>query len=237
MARASLQKGVYADAGKYADSALSRQNTLLDLQAYAANRSTLPLKLKDPEVIFVKRISVSSALPLSTTLLNVFDTAIDLRYQLFTTNGANFQYAPFTDRGYYRPYITGDGAMIGPNVPEMMLIKAESEARVGSYPVAIDLVNNLRTKRFKTADYTAVSAADATEALKLVLVERRRELFCRGLRWFDQKRLNKEAAFAETVTRVFLGQTYTLEPNSNRYVFPIADKYIQLNPEITQNPR
>lgn len=233
LARASLQKGAYADAGKFADSALSRQHALLDLQLYAANVTTLPLKLKDPETILAKRLTMSTPFPLSTALLNVFDTTTDLRYRLFTIDGSAFPYNSFTGRGYYRPSIAGEGAMIGPNVPEMMLIKAESEARTGAFANAVDLLNTLRMNRFKTADYTALTAANADEALKLVLEERRRELFCRGLRLFDQKRLSS----TETVTRVFLGQTYTLEPNSNRYVFPIADKYIQFNPEIQQNPR
>jgi hypothetical protein len=119
----------------------------------------------------------------------------------------------------------------------MMLIKAEALARGGEATPAVDILNTIRQKRFRPADYVAFTAASAGEALNLVLTERRRELLCRLSRWFDQRRLNKEAAFAETVTRQLNGQTYTLLPNSNRYVFPIAQKYIAQNPEIEQNPR
>ncbi|GAA3918554.1 RagB/SusD family nutrient uptake outer membrane protein [Chitinophaga oryziterrae] len=237
LARASLQKGEYADAEKYADSALTRQSALVNLNDYIASPVSYPTKYKDPEMIFTKSLSVSSVtLPLSASLLSLFD-AHDLRYELFTTDGSTFTFNSFAGRGYYRPRLNSDNPLTGPTTAEMMLIKAEAEARVGSYTAAVDILNTIRQKRFRPADYIALSAANAAEALQLVINERRRELLCRGLRWFDQKRLNKEAAFAATVTRVYKGGTYTLEPNSNRYVFPIPAKNILLNPEITQNPR
>jgi starch-binding outer membrane protein, SusD/RagB family len=119
----------------------------------------------------------------------------------------------------------------------MMLIKAESSARNGNYQDAIAILNTLRKKRFTPSDYKDLTSSNKEDALKLILDERRRELFGRGYRWFDQKRLNKESAYAETVTRVFKGVTYTLVPNDNHYVYAIAEKYINLNPEIEQNPR
>ncbi len=129
------------------------------------------------------------------------------------------------------------GTSIGLDVPEVMLTKAECLARTGKTSEAMEVLNTLRKKRFAPADYQDLSAANADDALQIVLDERRRELMSRWIRFFDQKRLNKEARFAKTVTRVFLGETFTLEPNSNRYVFPIATNYINLNPEIVQNPR
>ncbi len=239
LARACLQKGDYPNAGKYADSALARQHTLLNLADYAADVSKLPLKLQDPEIILEKKLANTTAynFPLSKLLLEKFDTTHDLRYQLFTADGPVFGYYGFVGRGYYRPRITNEGIYVGPSVPEMMLIKAECAARAGNTSAALDALNELRQHRFKPEDYTPLQAADAAAALRLVIDERGRELMGRGFRWFDQKRLNKEAAFAATVTRTFKGQTYTLAPNGNRYVFPIASKYITMNPEITQNPR
>jgi len=237
LARVSLQQGLYTDAEKYADSALARQHSLLNLADYAANPASLPLKLQDPEIIFEKTMTnPSPVMPLSDNLLALFDTT-DLRYQLFTADGANFAYKAFKGRGYYRYRINNQGIYTGPCVPEMMLIKAECLARGGNAGAAMDEVNELRRHRYKPEDYTALQAADANTALLRVIEERRRELMGRGYRWFDQKRLNKEAAFAATVTRSFMGQTYTLAPNGNRYAFPIGNVYIKLNPEIEQNPR
>jgi hypothetical protein len=73
--------------------------------------------------------------------------------------------------------------------------------------------------------------------LQLVVDERRREFFGTGLRWYDLRRLNKDAQFAKTITRSYNGVTYTLAPNSNGYVFPLANVLIALNPEMEQNPQ
>ena len=68
-----------------------------------------------------------------------------------------------------------------------------------------------------------------------VLQERRRELTCHGLRWMDQRRLANDPDFpTQTVTRVFKGTTYTLEPGAVRYTFPMGEKYLEENPEIGQ---
>ncbi|WP_295116330.1 RagB/SusD family nutrient uptake outer membrane protein [uncultured Chitinophaga sp.] len=240
LARTCLQMGAYADAGRFADSALLRKNGLLDLNDHISDPFTLPARFNDPELIFSKSLNGVGVLALSQETIDLFD-ANDLRYELFTADGQEVFFRPFNGRTYFR-YLrtfgtTGYVLQIGLNVPEMMLIKAESLARANNGGDAVDILNTLRQKRFRAADYVALSATTADEALDLVIEERRRELLGGGIRWFDQKRLNKEPHFAKTVTRQLLGETYTLAPNSNRYVFPIGSKYILLNPEIEQNPR
>ena len=237
LARAALYTADYPHAARYADSALARQSILLDLRKYVDNVVTLPLLYQDPEVMLAKEVrGLSQVYALHPSLVQLF-TAGDLRYTIFTADGSAYAWAPFTGRGFWRPMLSTTGAWTGPGVAEMMLIRAECDARSGKTAEALSLLNTLRVNRFKTEDYTDLTAAAPEEALRLVLEERRRELMGTGLRWFDQKRLNLEPAFATTVTRTYLGKTYTLEPNSNRYVFPIATTYIQFNPEISQNPR
>ena len=51
------------------------------------------------------------------------------------------------------------------------------------------------------------------------------------------KRLAKEGIYTRTLTRQFGETVYTLEPNSNRYMFPVAEKVRLLNNNIVQNPR
>jgi starch-binding outer membrane protein, SusD/RagB family len=237
MARAALYMADYTNAAAYADSALAKQSGLLDLRAYVANITTLPQIYQDPEVMMARTVSTSVAYALNPELVQLFETG-DLRYELFTADGSNFQWSSFPGRGYWRSKLSiTASAYAGPNVPEMMLIRAECDARNGKTGDALTMLNKLREKRFTAETYVDATADTADEALRLVLAERRRELMATGLRWFDQKRLNMESAFAETETRTFRGQTYTLEPNSNRYVFPIPAKNIQFNPEISQNPR
>ncbi|SFM82800.1 RagB/SusD domain-containing protein [Chitinophaga sp. YR627] len=237
MARASLYMGDYANAAAYADSALSRQSALLDLKVYAGSPSTMPTVYKDPEIMLVKNVGASTTYALNPDLVKLFEPG-DLRYDLYTADGSSFQWSSFPGRGYWRTRLTlASGAYTGPGVGEMMLILAECDARTGKTAEAVTLLNKLREKRFTAADYVALDTNDAEEALRLVLTERRRELMASGLRWFDQKRLNLDPKYTVTVSRTYRGQTYTLAPNSNRYVFPIPAKNIQFNPELVQNPR
>ncbi len=113
LSRVCLQQGSYADAGKYADSTLARQNTLLNLADYAGNPATYPQKLKDPEIILSKTLTNSyPTFPLSNDLLSLFDET-DLRYQLFTATGDNF-YTTFTGRGYWKQSVSSQGVNTGP---------------------------------------------------------------------------------------------------------------------------
>jgi len=238
LARTYLGMRDFAKARSNAEQVLSLQNGILDLRTYASSTTGFPYRTADPEVIFSK-IAVGSytGIQLDTALLSMLGTK-DLRYTLFVKPGGNFS-PTFNGYGYWRYKYTREGTVIfqGPRVPEMMLIKAECAARSGDAATAIDQLNAIRQKRFLAADYTALSASSAADALTLVVNERKREFFGTGLRWFDQKRLNRDAAFAVTITRRYKGVTYTLEPNSNRYIFPIGMKYILLNSELQQSPR
>lgn len=238
LARTNLYMANYQQAGAWADSALAIQSTLNDLAALTA--SSYPRTLADPELIFSKSAAQSNAygqtaFRLSDSLLSLLGTA-DLRYSLFTAPG-NTVNTNYTGRFFSKERIGNfETRNYGPTVPEMMLIKAETLARNGNVSDAMTLVNNLRKKRFTAAGYTPVTATTQQEALVQVIKERQREFFCRGLRWFDMRRLKSDPMFAQTLTRRFLNNTYTLAPNSDRYVFPIADYYRTFNPGIQANP-
>ena len=124
----------------------------------------------------------------------------------------------------------------GPSVAEMMLIKAEVEARNGDYTAAMKTIAPLRKARIDASVYTELTATSQDDAIKKVLDERRRELFM-TMRWYDLKRYNANdyAADDVTVTRQFYDfnaasgsvmmdggvKTFTLEPNSRHYAIPI----------------
>lgn len=233
LSRVYLHKRDFTKAGLYADSTLQLKNTLIDL-----NASAYPGKMNDPEIILSKTTTTTPiTLPLSSELVNLFDQVNDVRYTLFTKAGADIPASNFTNRGYFKHRLVNQGIYVGPSVPEIMLIKAECEARAGNIATAVGILNTLRKKRLKTTGYSDLTAADKDQALQLVITERRKELMGTGARWFDQRRLQKDNGFITTVNRVFKGVNYTLAPGSNLYTFAIADKYILLNPEIEQNPR
>ncbi len=244
LARVYLYMGDYTNADAYADSALIYKSDLNDLSIISSiSSTTYPTRIDDPEILLSKipyggiSAYTPTALRLSDDLLSVLDTT-DQRYRLFTApySSVASYYSDEGGRFFYRDRAIGEARNIGPNVPEMYLIKAEYFARNNNPEEAMNWVNKLRKKRFKADDYVALTASGADDALTKVIDERHREFFCRMLRWWDMRRLALEGLYTKTLTRTFGGETYTLAPNSNRYVFPIPAYQIQLNPEIEQNP-
>ncbi|MEH3114327.1 RagB/SusD family nutrient uptake outer membrane protein [Pedobacter terrae] len=241
LARCYLLMKDYTNAGKYADEALKLRSILNDLSTISAvSSANYPKRITDPEILLSKT-------PLNGSL-NFFPTVFkpsdewfsllgtkDQRYNLFTAPASGVS-TSLTGRVYAKERATGESRNEGPSVPEMMLIRAEVYARANDATNAMVWVNNLRVKRFKSTDYTPLIATTAADALNKVIDERRLEFFGTSVRWWDMRRLNNEAAFQRTYTRVFNNITYTLEPNSNRYVFPIAEYLRSLNPELEPNP-
>ena len=126
----------------------------------------------------------------------------------------------------------------GVTTPELYLIRAECNARLSQPGLAIDDLNTLRVKRFNTGKFVAIDRNQADlDALKLVLRERRLELFSECWRWFDLKRLNLDPRFRQNITRDWGGEIHTLTPESKNYVLAIPKKVMQLNTLLEQNPR
>ncbi len=241
LARVYLQMRDYGKALQYAELVLARPHyKLIDLKQYKAAPNSYPNILDDTEEIFIKSLRNSfPTLSLNPDLLALFEPG-DLRATLFTVDGSVFTWTPFQGKAYNKHRIISANAKItnGPTLPEMMLIKAEALARDNErFAEAVTVLNNLRSNRFEDKAYKPLQITDQQAILKLVINERRKELMGKGLRWFDQKRLAAETGFVNTQTRTYKGESFTLTPNSNRYVMPIASKYIVLNPEIIQNPR
>ena len=243
LARTYLYMNNFSTANAYADSVLMYQDELIDLGTIDyISTATYPITRDNPEILISKMayggvLYSPTSFRLSDDLLNILGTA-DQRYNLYTAPGdqVSYSYTAEDGRYFYLDYAMNEGRNIGPTVPEMYLVKAEYYARNNNPDEAMNWVNKLRVKRFKTEDYVELTATDGSDALSKVIDERRREFFGRMLRWWDMRRLAAEGLYTNTITRTFGGETYTLPPNSNRYVFPIAAYQIQLNPEIEQNP-
>lgn len=239
LARVYLQMSQYDSAAKYADSALAINNFMDNLADYQNNISSYPGVYDDKEILFEKKLRYSTpTLPLSQSLLSLFDQQSDLRYILFTETGENywpafsgFAYSKFK---YVIPYGTVN---VGPTVPEMYLIKAEVAARNNDLPSSLKFINMIRQKRYTTSGYVDLSTTNQNECMNYVIAERRKELVGTAMRLFDLKRFNLESAYQTTVQHHYKNQLLTLQPNSNDYLLPIATKYIGLNPEIKQNER
>jgi len=232
LSRCYLYMRDFGLAGEAADNALALKASLLDLSIYAVgNTAAFPRSLADPEILLYKVTAGTFRSELNPELLALFATG-DQRYNLYTGTQSGVP-----GRSYVRGNFTFEGIYTGLSVPEVMLNRAEVYARAGNIGKTLELLNTLRAKRFTSAAYQDLVITNVADLLPAVIEERRREFMGTGLRWFDQRRLNLDATLSKPVSRTFEGQTYTLTPGSNRFIFPIAQGILDLNPEIQQSPR
>jgi hypothetical protein len=187
----------------------------------------------------------------SQDLLNLYDKANDLRYEYHMVEGYSY------DRGMTKPSYDDPGYIFffkdrlpsGPTVAEVLLIKAEAQARSNDPGGAMTTLNILRAKRMKPGAWVNLVATGKDDAIKKVLEERRREMpFVQ--RWFDIRRYNNNDDPNDDVvlTRTFYPynasnvlfnepvKTYTLPKNSRRFAAPIPrTEIISSNGVIEQN--
>lgn len=136
-------------------------------------------------------------------------------------------------KGFYSAVLIGFSGLA---TDEVYLIKAECEARLDNDDQSLAALNTVLIKRFKTGKYVPYTAGTVSNALALVLSEKRKECLFRNVRWSDLRRLNQDTRFARTLTRVVNGTTYTLPPNDPRYTLPIPQDEIR-STGIEQNIR
>jgi tetratricopeptide (TPR) repeat protein len=224
LARIYLNLRNYDSAGFYANKCLQIYSNLLDYNSVDTTAGFVGLFNK--EVLFHTLINNSYSGFLSynclidSSLYSLYDSNDRRRSVLFQINSDN----TISFRGNYNN--TTD-LFSGLATDEIFLIRAECYARSGNTSGAVSDINTLLQNRFITGTFTPIIASSASDALTIILIERKKELLLRGLRWEDLRRLNKEGRL-DTLTRQIGGNTYTLEPNSYEYIFPIPDDVIQL---------
>jgi hypothetical protein len=230
LSRVYLGAGAWTRALQYASSCLEMRSTLLDYNTFDPN-NPLPFNRSNPEVLFGAAYSSSGpsivGLSLTDSVLFASYASNDLRKALFFESGRYF-FGWYDEEAY---------AFCGLATDEVYLIRAESYARTGDVSAAMADLNHLLENRWLGGTFTPYTADDAADALRQVLLERRKELLYRGLRWTDLRRLNKDPSMAITLTRTVNGTTYTLPPNDPHYVYLIPDKVVRLNPGMPQNAR
>ena len=232
LARVYLSMRKYAEAGLYADSSLQLYSKLLDFNTLNAN-STYPISQFNTEVQFEGWIATSYLLynnyaKIDSVLYGYYE-ANDLRKTINFKKNSNGSYS------YYGSYEGNLALFGGVATDELYLIRAESAARAAKTTAAIADINTLLLKRYKTGTYSNYTETDAAKVLQKVLLERRKELLMRSLRWLDIKRLNKEG-YNITQKRILNGITYELPPNDLRYALAIPEDVIALS-GMQPNPR
>jgi hypothetical protein len=236
LSRVYLVMQDYSHALLYADSCLKLYDSLLDYNTLNASAS-FPIPGLNKEVLFQAALGnelFSNKVIVDTNLYKSYN-ANDLRQKMFfktNTNGGMQFVGTYTGGTASAANLNFFGGLA---TDEVYLTRAECFARTGNVAAAMAGLDSLMKKRMKTGFFVPSTAANSSEALNLILQERRKETPFRGLRWIDLRRLNNEGANI-TLTRVINNQTYTLEPNSPRYVLPIPPDIISFT-GMSQNER
>jgi len=231
LARLYLLMGNYQAAAENATSSLALNNTLMDFNDLDAT-AKYPIPQFNDEVIFHSVILGALILRENRLIVDsvLYDTyePDDLRKVVFFYNDGESRY-----KGSY------DGTkevFSGLAVDEVYLILAECYARMGQDDEAVRYLKELLEHRYRSGTELALANLNQNNLLAKIILERRKELVFRCLRWPDLRRLNKEPAFAVTIKRQLDGKIYELPPNDERYVLPIPPNVIALS-GIEQNPR
>ncbi|MGN7788036.1 RagB/SusD family nutrient uptake outer membrane protein [Niabella sp. 22666] len=241
LARTYLSMRRYDSAYHYADRALAIKSDLInyngdpDLGTLTIN---YPFKRFNKETVFYTEMNTSATQPLilasrariDSILIDTYE-ANDLRKTAFFTKSGNY----YQFKGSYTQTSRN---FTGISTPELLLIRAECLARnaannPGNLQKALIDLNNLLSKRYRTTAFMPVATDSREEVIDRILLERRKELLFRGLRWMDIKRLNKEGRNI-VLRRLLNGNTYTLEPNAPYYALPIPTDIIEIT-GIPQN--
>src|SRR6185312_5032114 len=236
LAKAYLSMRVYDSAFKYADLCLKIKNELIDYNGdpdiNGSIDAGIPFKRFNKETIFYSEMNSNSFIiapglaKADTFLYSMYDSNDLRKTAFFLPKGSYYTFKNvYTGGNYY--YCSGIAT------DEIYLVKAECIARKGNATAAMDELNSLLIKRWKSGTFIPLTASNASEALNVILKERRKELLMRGVRWMDIKRLNKENANITLIRRIG-GQIYRLEPNANYYALPLPADIIKTS-GIPQN--
>lgn len=229
LARVYMSMNDYIQAYRYADSALRIKGDLLDFNELNAS-AAFPVAQFNVEVLhdsFMPGTILSNArAKIDPELYKLYD-ANDLRRTIFFKNNGNGTY------GFKGSYEGSASLFSGIATDEVYLMRAECAARLNDLQQAVKDLNSLLNKRYRTGTFTPIIATTQAAVLERVLLERRKELLMRGLRWMDVKRLNVLGAQI-TLKRTVNGVSYQLEPNSRGFALPLPEDMLRIS-GIPQN--
>jgi len=232
LSRVYLSMRIYNQAYLYADSCLKISTNLLDYNTVNSAK-TIPFTRFNSEVLFDCYNSTPAILANTRAKIvpELYGSYLDndLRKSLFFRNNNNGTY------GWRGSYTGSTGLFPGIAIDEVILNRAECLARSGNLQEALNDLNALLTKRYRTNSFRPYTLNGTTDVKKLVLDERRKELTMRNIRWSDLKRLNLEGANID-LRRSIGGIDYTMKANDLRYALEIPEDVVALS-NIEQNQR
>lgn len=206
-----------------------------------------PVPQLHEEVLFVRQqLNVSAGQFGNNVVLRPEAAALytsgDLRFLKFYATGpmgappaGDFRVVP---RVYRR---LGGDVNMGVYLPDVYLLHAEAQARIGQLDNAIASLEILRRHRMPVAEATVPSEISQTDLIKFIIDERIREFAVQGYRWFDMRRLSVDPIFSGQIyNRVVYNadgsvkNQFTLRPE--RLTLRLPQRTIEENPGMPNNP-
>jgi tetratricopeptide (TPR) repeat protein len=266
LGRIYLYTEEYEKAAAYADKVLARNYQIINLNNF--NFANNFLQLSSPETIFnMGEDAINYLYPVfgpslfthdlsaavdtyrvSDDLLQSFETD-DLRPSVFFDQGERPGQLYAKVRGFDLSGNVSEIFMM--RLPEIYLNKAEALAVLGRNDEAINMLQELRRKRFAATPSPPPAGGQAL--VDFIREERRRELCFEGHRWFDLRRyaVNSKYPFSKSIRHnsyaynsslaSYVQGYYELKPYSQdaaAYVVPLHPFEIQFNKEtLTNEPR
>lgn len=240
LCRVYMQMGDYTKARESADRCLLINDKLTNFNTLSFTGSfTFPVNgTNNQEVLFMNSayiFSINSSSATGTSLFNADSVLFksyspgDLRFNAYWGKSGVRNIFKGSYKGTAAPFT-------GFATDEVYLNRAECLAREKKTAAALADLNKLRQNRFTPATYVELESNDEQEVLDWVIAERRKELVCRGTRWDDLRRLNKEPRYATTLERQLGDKHYELKPGSLKWTWPLPVEALS-NGGYQQNPR
>ncbi|MDQ0109119.1 hypothetical protein J2T02_004260 [Chitinophaga terrae (ex Kim and Jung 2007)] len=237
LARTYLSMRIYDSAYFYADAALRIKDDLMnfngDTDINGSINEQVPFRMFNKEILFYSEMTTTnyiinpSSIAVDSNLIKLYKPQ-DLRLVAFYMKEDSIYHFKGSYTGNEWQYFTGIAT------DELYLIRAEGAARTGQVEQTVSDLRVLLTARWdESSDPPVITPADSQEALQMVLEERRRELYMRGVRWMDIKRLNKERGNI-TLQRTVNGTSYKLNPNDRYFALPLPKDIV--SDRVPQNP-
>lgn len=232
---------------EHATAALEGAPELCYLPEYAYSNSYYPQNSTNPVVssTFPETIFVFGSMPgdlgfmgtpinLSDDLVNCFTDENDSRRGMYfdeTSGSLVYPYYTYKHGTAERGYVWRTAELYLNRAEAYMEKYKAGESEYGQ--LAVDDLNELRSNRF--TNYTDYELSMAEELEEMCRLERRKELFMEGHRWFDLRRYGMPSIEHTWVDENGNRTTYTLEEQDPGYVVPLSQDVLDRNPRLEQN--
>lgn len=270
MSRFYLYKQDWKQALKYARKVIAVKPDLLDLNGFSggflSKSSVETIFSMGGHAITHNTVNQYKSFQVSREMYDTYDIT-DLRKSVFFWTYNDFVgYAKIAESSsfanddpavdyYYNYMLAYEGRKI--EVSDNFLFRnaeaylngAEAAAYLGDEATALDLLEQLRVKRFKNESYATLQKS-GEELVTEIREERRRELCLEGHRWFDLRRymVCEKYPYSKEIEKVYYvykddssdekieKRVYKLEKNDPAYVLPIPHEVLEFHTGMQNNP-